>query len=300
VLLDEQGEATAGLPYFHVSDTLGDRIVSLPFSDYADPIVEREQEWNILAEQLLSYDCGVILRSLHNPLPAADCRFKEYKHAMWHGFDLRPSEEELWGGIDPSARRAIRKAEKEGVVVRMAHSVEDLDAFYRLHLRVRKYKYRMLAQPYPFFLNIWKHLLEPGNGFLLLATHAGEVVGGVLFLIWKDTLYYKFNASEQNDLGVRPNDLLLWAGIQEAKARGLSVFDFGLSDWDQEGLLRYKRKYATEEKRIAFLRWKSHCATPASDDLRHVFGQLTLLFTQPDVPDEVTGHAGDVLYRYFT
>ena len=38
--------------------------------------------------------------------------------------------------------------ERDGVVVRAAECEEDLHAFFELHLKLRKYKYRMLAQPY--------------------------------------------------------------------------------------------------------------------------------------------------------
>src|SRR6266850_335655 len=92
------------------------------------------------------------------------------------------------------------------------------------------------------------------RGFLLLAIYKEKIVAGDFFLEWKNTLYYKFNASLPADLSHRPNDLLIWEGIQRGKARGHTFLDFGLSDLDQEGLVRYKRKFGTEEKTISFLR----------------------------------------------
>ena len=143
---------------------------------------------------------------------------------------------------------------------------------------MRKYKYHLLAQPYVFLENIWKRFVATGHGALLLAEHRGEAIGGILFLHWKDTLYYKFNASAADELGYRPNDFVLWNGIQYAKARGLSYLDFGLSDLDQEGLLRYKRKYATEEKVISFLK-HAPTSTAAERQLHGLLGKLTGLLT---------------------
>jgi lipid II:glycine glycyltransferase (peptidoglycan interpeptide bridge formation enzyme) len=207
----------------------------------------------------------------------------------------------LWNQLDGSARRAVRKAQQEGVVVRKADSKQDLRDFFLLHMGVRKAKYQMLAQPYRFFENIWQHFVERDRGALLVALRGVEVIAGILFLEWMDGLYYKFNASAPAYLHLRANDLLMWEGIQYAKARGLTHLDFGLSDWDQEGLVRYKRKYASVEKSISFIRsdGADRVATEPEQHLRRLLPQLTNLFTDCNVPNEVTEKAGALLYRYF-
>jgi lipid II:glycine glycyltransferase (peptidoglycan interpeptide bridge formation enzyme) len=179
--------------------------------------------------------------------------------------------------------------------------METLRAFFELHLGVRKYKYRLLAQPYCFFENIWRQFIEEQRGSLMIAAYEGEIIGGVMFLEWKDGLYYKFNASAPASLSLRPNDLLIWEGIQYGKAKGCTYLDFGLSDWDQEGLLRYKRKFATVEKTISFLRYSPNGASAQQAQQGADFlPQLTQLFTDEAVPDQVTEKAGEVLYRFFT
>jgi CelD/BcsL family acetyltransferase involved in cellulose biosynthesis len=170
--------------------------------------------------------------------------------------------------------------------------------FFELHLRVRKLKYHLLAQPWPFFEALWDHFLCDGNGRLLLAEHDGTTVSGVLFLRWKDTLYYKLNASLGEALSVRPNDAVLWEGLQHAHAEGLTWLDFGVSASHQEGLIRYKRKYATEEREVRVLRTEAD-PDHRAEALRRVLPHITDLFVRPDVPDDVTRRAGDLLYRYF-
>jgi len=128
----------------------------------------------------------------------------------------------------------------------------------------------------------------------------GEVVAGIVFLQWRDTLFYKFNASTMTNLSYRPNDLLVWIGIQQAKTQGLQRFDFGLSDWDQAGLLQYKRKFASEERTIHFLEYAPNGgAAPHVQQARALLPQLTDLFTDKTVPDHITEKAGDALYRFF-
>ena len=301
VLLDDTGTPKAGIPFGRIADITGERIVILPFSDYCDPLTNDSDQWNCLIEKLLSENCPVVVRCLHNSLPLADERFSLAKEAKWHGLDLRSDLDTLWHGLHDSSRRAIKKARREEVVVRIAQREEELRAFFNMHLRTRKYKYHLLAQPYRFFENVWRHFVTAQNGALMVAVYRDEIIGGSFFLEWKDTLYYKFNASVSDHLAYRPNDLLIWEGIQYSKTKGYTYLDFGLSDQDQAGLVRFKRKFATEEKTISFLRYTPNgVPIPQENQARNLLNQLTNLLIDESVPDRVTEKAGEVLYRFFT
>jgi hypothetical protein len=58
--------------------------------------------------------------------------------------------------------------------------------------------------------------------------------------------------------------------------------DFDLSAWNQEGLIRFKRKFATEEKAISFLRYENGDApSQRESQARGLLSQLTnLLLTK--------------------
>jgi CelD/BcsL family acetyltransferase involved in cellulose biosynthesis len=301
LLVDENGARAAGLPVCRVVDFKRERLVTLPFSDYCDPLVTNMTQWNCLVEELTQCSSPHAIRCLHNSIPLQDARFRQTNRAKWHGLDLRPDLDMLWNQLDSSARRAVRKAQQEGVVVRKAESKQELREFFLMHMGVRKEKYQMLAQPYRFFENIWQQFMEQDRGVLMMALWGNELIAGTLYLEWRDGLYYKFNASLPEHLQRRANDLLAWTGIQYAKERGLTHLDFGLSDWEQEGLIRYKSKYANEEKTISFLRSDraDRVIPDAEQHLRRLLPQLTNLFTDDSVPNGVTEKAGDVLYRYF-
>lgn len=299
VLLDESGTPQAALPFCRIEDMKGKRIASLPFSDYCDPLVNTLEQWQALTANLIAAQCPIATRSLHNPIPLADTRFTCYYQAKWHGVDLQPDLDTLWASLAGSARRAIQKARNNGVTVRLAQGKEDLRTFFNMHLKVRKHKYHMLAQPYRFFEHIWQQFVETQNGFIMLATYQGEAIAGTFFLEWQDGLYYKFNASSPGQYAVRPNDLMVWEAIQYAKSRGFRYLDFGLSDSDQEGLIRYKRKFASEEKDISFLRYVPDVPNESEKQIRALLPKLTDLFTDESVPDAITEKAGDLLYRYF-
>jgi CelD/BcsL family acetyltransferase involved in cellulose biosynthesis len=286
LLVDERGEPQAGIPVCRVEDLRGQRLVALSFSDFCDPLATTPTQWRILADRLLAEGQPIIVRPLHNELPLADERFTRFNRARWHGLDLRPPVENLWQALHESARRAVRKAQQAGVVVRIAADQADLRAFFDLHLHTRRAKYRMLAQPYRFFENIWHNFIEQGAGVLMVAEHQGDIIGATLYLEWQKTFVYKFNTSQPNRLALRPNDLLIWCGIEYAKAKDFTRLDFGLSDWDQEGLIRYKAKFATQEKTISFLRYTPDSSiSPHDQEMRRLLGQLTTVLTDDETPN---------------
>lgn len=301
IVVNDDDQLEAGIVYCQIEDMMDSRIISLPFSDFCDPLVCERDSWDLLIEDLLRRECRISLRCLHNTLPLSDERLSLVSRARWHGVDLQRSAEDVWASLHGSARRAIRKARDKGVQVRIAQDKDDLRAFFLLHLGVRKYKYNLLAQPYPFFECIWDHFLADGNGALMVACYKDEIIGGVLFLEWQDRLYYKFNASSPEQIALRPNDLVLWEGIKYGISKDRKVLDFGLSDWDQEGLLRYKRKYASHEKTISFLNHTPPQSPSETEKrIRQLLPKITDLFVDEAVPDHVSEQAGELLYRYFT
>jgi CelD/BcsL family acetyltransferase involved in cellulose biosynthesis len=288
------------MPFCRIEDMRGPRVASLPFCDFCDPLVTTEAEWRQLSDALLQEGEPLFVRCLHNDVPLSDSRFRLSKQAMWHGLSLEPTLDTLWDNLDGAARRAVRKAEKEGVQSMIASDPADMRYFFDLHLSIRKYKYGLLAQPYSLFENIWRRLLDDHRGFLLLASYQGRVIGSVVYLIWQDTLIYKFSASSADSLELRATDLLIWEGMKYAKKKGLRYFDFGLSDLDQDGLIRFKCKFANEQKTINFLvanepEIQGDLTRQASAMLQ----ELTRLLTHESVPDLVTEKSGDLLYRYF-
>lgn len=301
VLTDAAGAPRAGTTWVRIEDARGERLTGMPFSDYCDPLVDDAADWGRLDPDMAA-DVPARIRCLRDEIARNDPRWRETARARWHGIDLTASAEATWERIEPAARRAVRKAERAGISVRASTTETDVRTFFEMHLAVRKRKYRLLAQPYRFFDAIRRWFMTPGNGVVLLAEIDGAAIGGVLLLCWRDRLYYKFNASHAEELSVRPNDLLMWTAIRYGQERGLRELDLGLSDWDQEGLVRYKRKYATREGVISFHQ-RDHSSAVGTGAAAASTGSLlrtmTELLTDPTVPDAVTERAGDALYHLF-
>jgi hypothetical protein len=300
VLVAEDGTPTAGFVRTELHDMRGARVVSLPFCDRLDPIVDTDDQWQKLIDSTLALKLPIELRILEEDAPRRDPRFEPAGELAWHATDLDRTEGEMLAKLHQMARRNIRAAVRNGVSVRFGTDLADVHAFHELHRRTRKQKYRLLAQPVSFFEGIWKRFAPIGKILVGLATHEGDVIAGNLCLIWNDVMYYKFAASIPERLALKPNDLLAWESLRLARERGCRRFDWGVSDLDQPGLVFYKQKYATEERRVLVLRHNPEgFDDPVASDTNRVFDELTQLLTRDDVPDEVTQRAGELLYQYF-
>jgi CelD/BcsL family acetyltransferase involved in cellulose biosynthesis len=291
-------ELEAAVLFSYVCDVRGERVVCLPFSDYCDPLVEDTAVWDELITPILDLGVPVALRCFRNDLPASDNRFTLEGRALWHGIDLTRCEDDLWAGLEGSARQNVRKAKRNGVTVRERRDVDAVRLFHSMHCHVRKSKHRLLAQPAAFFENLYEEFAPKDQLTILLAELDDAPIAGIFFLEWGDTLYYKYNASF--DQRFCPNDLLVWQGMLLGRRRGLAVLDFGLSKLEHPGLVRYKRKFASEERYIRLLQWQPEVyADPRAEEATRTLDRLTRLLTAPEVPDDITRAAGDELYRFF-
>lgn len=298
IATDAVGLPTDGFAWVPISDVRGDRLVSLPFSDRAEPLVTNRATWPSLVDDALRPDAPLTIRCLDGAAPTADARLVRVNEAAWHCTLLGVPVPEIYRLLSSATRRNIATADRKGVHVDALTGMDALRTYHRLHVTLRKHKYRLLAQPFAFFERIWQEFFVRDGIVTFIARVNGEPVAGAVYLVWNDVLYYKFGASLADALPMRPNDAVAWTALRWASERGYRLLDWGLSDLDQPGLVAYKRKWASEEHRIVTL-----CSTnrnPRSDrDTGQLLGELTRLLTDDAVPDRITQRAGSLLYRYF-
>lgn len=294
---DEAGAITGGVPLMLVDSWLTSRrLVGLPFSDVCHPLLPTEG-----AEELL-----IAAREQAEPLKAASVELRGPSHAAMPevGFSngtvfyqhIIELDAAMDSRVQSSARRAIRKAQNEGVTVRESVTEKDMRRFYELMLLTRR-KHGLLPQPWRFFQNIQRHLMENEMGRLLLAEHGGKVIAGDLLLRFGDQLVYKFNASDPRNLSVRPNNLLLWQAMQLGREQGCRTLDLGRCEEDNEGLRRFKLLWGSREEQLPYYHYpegEGSSSLLASRAARTAL-QLFVRFS----PGPVLQAAGSVLYRSF-
>jgi CelD/BcsL family acetyltransferase involved in cellulose biosynthesis len=169
-----------------------------------------------------------------------------------------------------------------------------------LHVMLRRRKYRLLAQSFGFLELLARRFREIDGWLPLGAFHGGRLVAATIYLKWGHTLYYKFNASDQDSLLLRPNDLLLWAGLELGRSLGCDTLDLGLTPLDQAGLIRFKRGFGASQQPLWSVRWTPpgwQCTEGVAR--RRRLEAAASRWIAPVMSDETAARAGRRLYRFF-
>ena len=115
-----------------------------------------------------------------------------------------------------------------------------LKDFYKLLVRTRA-RHDLPPQPYEWFQNLIDCLGDTLT--IRLAYKDATPVAAILTLRFRDSVFYKYGASDvrYKHLGAMP--LLLWMAIRESKSTGAKEFSLGRSDEDNAGLITFKNHW---------------------------------------------------------
>ena len=251
------GKSLALLPLMEINSPFtGRRGVSLPFSDFCEPLVFGRWGQEALIEVLLQLGRSrkwryFELRGGRKTLPAsAAASIKYYGHKL----DLTVGVEELFGRFESSVRRAVRKAEKSGLAVEVTNSYEAMLDFYHLHVRTRR-RHGLPPQPLSFFLNIHEEVIGAGLGFITLVKSGARLGAAAVFFHAGRSALYKFGASDERIQELRGNNLVMWEGIKRLAGIGLKTLHFGRTSLTNDGLRKFKLSWGTEEEMIEYFRF---------------------------------------------
>ncbi len=231
----------------------GRRLVSLPFSDHCEPLVDDATDLQRIVQELRHDRVRYIeLR----PTVARDSTIlgpHSEQIYCWHRIDLRPSLDKLLSNCHKdSIQRKIRRAEREGLTLDDAGPAENLDSFYRLLVLTRR-RHLLPPQPKKWFRNLIDSF---GTALKIrVALKHRQPIAAILTLRYKDGLTYKYGCSDPRFHPLGGMHLLLWTSIHEAKKDGMSVFDLGRSDCDDQGLITFKERWGAERAPLTYLRW---------------------------------------------
>jgi lipid II:glycine glycyltransferase (peptidoglycan interpeptide bridge formation enzyme) len=300
VLEDDGGRVKAALPSYLIKSPLtGSRLVCLPFSDYCFPLGE-ENDVKLLLDAIkkevaikaVSY---LELRGWQTGLNPVKQDFLRRDYHLLYLIDLKKGIETVRENLHHSVKRGIHQAEQRGVTARLTREEADIEHFYRLNVATRK-KLGVLPQPKAFFKALFRNVIARDMGFILLAEWEGKVVAGIVFLTYNGTIYYKFNASDENYLQKRPNHMAIWRALEYACDKGYKNFDFGRCSPEEEGLRTFKSRWGAREVSQPYYyypRVKGFTTVP-EDSLRY---RSMRLFSHL-MPTVIFRAAGSILYKH--
>lgn len=141
--------------------------------------------------------------------------------------ELTPGDpDRMWSRIDLKSRQKVKKAKKLGLVVETVDDPAIADEFYDQFVEVLARK--NLFPPYGVDApRLLLQVLRPPDMLLALQIREpnGAIVATGLFPHDGKTLYFWGGASRLSAWNLSPNDLLQWAVMEKAAAKGLRVYN---------------------------------------------------------------------------
>lgn len=140
--------------------------------------------------------------------------------------DLTKSEDEIFANFRKNSRYEIRRAEREGVVVRPASTTVEIEEFLALHARLAERKGFGSEAPDALREPIRWLISENSRGALLLARASNAVYGGAVIGRSSRRCWYVWGASDKHER-FNVGHVLQWNALLWAKSHGCSEYDFG-------------------------------------------------------------------------
>jgi hypothetical protein len=313
---------SALLPCMDVDSLLtGKRGVSLPFTDYCEPLVSKAGQLEEMFAAAIAFGKNRNWKNLE--LRGGETFFQAEEPSEWHyghtldltagekGTDLFFSGKKGSVPFSPavlsenrvavpifslrdSTRRNIKKAEKEGIAVTIDTSPESMKAFCRLNAITRK-EHGLPPQPRRFFQGVHDLIISKNMGFNVIASFNNEAIAANVYFFFGDQVIYKYGASDRAYQHLRGNNLVMWEAIKWFYDKGYKSLSFGRTEPENEGLRQFKAGWGAREHVIKYYRYdlQKNAFIKAPGIINPLFKTL---FSKLPVP--ALNMLGRILYRH--
>ena len=244
------------LPVMDIRSYLtGRRGVSLTFTDYCEPFLEKEEQFPELLDTVIRHGKKKGWKTIEFR-GGGDFLHDKPVSAKYlgHTLDITGITDKIFSSFRDSTRRNINKAVNEGVTIERSESLQSVQDFYRLHCLTRK-KHGLPPQPKFFFQNIYNYIISKNKGFVVLASFNNQIIAGAIFFHHGHKAIYKYGASDESFLRLRANNLIMWEAIKWYSTNGYKSFCFGRSDYNDKGLRQYKNGWGSVEREIYYYKY---------------------------------------------
>jgi hypothetical protein len=245
----------AGLPVYTVkSRILGNRLVSVPFAAYCDPLVENASDVSAflanIRRDLAEAGAGRYeLKTWRFTSIGSDSTFQVAQRYLHHFIPLDADPADLFRRFSAtSVRHMIAKAPKHAVAVCQGHGAPFLDAFHRIHVETRV---RLGLPPLPriLFESLTSSAL-PNPATLHFAFLRDQPVAAILSLRFRDMVAIEFAGDLPEHRKSGANQWLYWELLREACLGGYKWLSLGRTGLDSPGLRAYKLHWNAREEEL--------------------------------------------------
>lgn len=135
---------------------------------------------------------------------------------------LKPSVKDLFGSIRKTTRALIRKANKEGVIIKSHHDLTNWNSVSKLFLQTSA-RQKFISHPLSYIKTQFDNF--PNETKLYAAEIKGKILTAAIILSYRKISTYLHAASAEEARNLGAAHLLVWTAIEDAKKKGDEFFD---------------------------------------------------------------------------
>lgn len=168
--------------------------------------------------------------------------------------DLEKSEDELLKNMRQRLRRALRKAEKNGITIEKSTDPARMKEFYDIQLQTAG-RHHFIAFSEDFLTKQFAAFAEDNSAVLYTARYNGEVLAQNFMIFYGNEASYHYGVSTELGTKLSGAPLLHMQAMRDARERGIKRYNFwGIVDEDNTkhrfyGVSVFKRGFGVDELR---------------------------------------------------
>jgi lipid II:glycine glycyltransferase (peptidoglycan interpeptide bridge formation enzyme) len=147
-----------------------------------------------------------------------------HAETMWI-LDIKLTEEELLKGMRKTTRNLVKRAERDGVKIRISREKKDLETFEKLYTETAD-RENFVGFSRNFLDTEFEAFIVDNNVFFAFAEYQGDVISGALITAYGNTGFYHQGASTRKWPKIPGAYLLQWEIIRELKRLGKERYNF--------------------------------------------------------------------------
>lgn len=220
---------------------LGNKIISVPFLEYGSFSGDKENIKVILDYIKNNYSKNYRYLEIRSGLDYDEelgkhlTKVEEYKRFV---LELK-NENENWQLLDKQKRKAIRKAEKNNIIIKELNK-DNIEELYNLYLKNMK----QFGSP-PFYKIFFINFFDLQLGKCFGAFKDNKLISLLLGFIYNNEIHCIIAVSDKKFLDFRPNELVHWHFIKYGINNNFKYFDLGRVRVDS-GQFRFKQEFGCQ------------------------------------------------------
>lgn len=166
--------------------------------------------------------------------------------------DLNKTDEELLAGMRQRLRRALRKAEKNNIVVEKTTDPEEIKTFYNIQLQTAK-RHEFVSFSQDFLKKQFEAFAPNDEAVLYIAKYEGEILAENFMIFYGNEASYHYGVSSELGTKLSGAPLLHLTAMRDARERGIRRYNFWGIVGEEEtkhrfyGVSCFKRGFGVDE-----------------------------------------------------